>query len=113
MKLKTYHLTAVITLVGALFLSPVVIFQAGSVTNFHAESKTCFYALHVPADIDQKPTQFDTVIVRSGTCQKHVIKLESWGTGTSYQILPLDSSKAREYSIFCVRGDPYYLCPID
>jgi hypothetical protein len=97
MKLKSYHISAAITLAIALFVFPIAKFRGSQAINIHSDGKTCFYELHVPADIDRKSTQFDTVIVRSETCQKHVIRLESWGTETSYQIQPPDSSKSKEF----------------
>lgn len=53
---------------------------------------TCFYTIHVPADIDFPQTPyFDTTIVRSINCKTQVLKLPGWGTGTTY-ILTRDDS---------------------
>lgn len=53
---------------------------------------TCFYTIHVPADIDFPETpHFDTTIVRSLNCNKQFLRLPSWGTQTDYTISRDDS----------------------
>jgi hypothetical protein len=48
---------------------------------------TCRYVLNVPPDIDMpEAPAFDTTIVRSVGCKKHMLFFPAWGTGTSYEI---------------------------
>lgn len=52
-----------------------------------APSDTCFYSINVPPDIDMPSTpHFDTTIVRNNSCKVHILKLQSWGTETEYNL---------------------------
>ena len=48
----------------------------------------CRYELHIPPDLDVPGTpHFDTTIVRTATCTKHLLLLPPQGTETRYIIL--------------------------
>ena len=52
-----------------------------------ASSDTCYYTINVPPDIEIPSTpHFDTTIIRSGNCKVHILKLQSWGTETEYDL---------------------------
>ena len=56
------------------------------------KTDTCFYTIHVPADIDVPGTpHFDTTIVRAINCKKQFLKLPEWGTQTTYTLTRMDS----------------------
>ena len=67
-----------------------------SITAFLLQASTgpdvCYYTLRIPADMDVPSTaHYDTTLVRSKTCAKHILKLGSWGTSSSY-VLSADTA---------------------
>lgn len=67
----------------------VLIAVTSSLVSYSQSNKrdTCFYEIHVPPDIDMPKTpHFDTSIVRNNQCSTQILRLQSWGTETSYSL---------------------------
>ena len=57
------------------------------------KNDTCFYDIRPPADLDVPTTaHYDTMIVRKKNCKVQALRFGSWGTESSYTLLPSDTS---------------------
>jgi hypothetical protein len=81
MKLFALFILA-LTLVSFSFTKTIS--QENSVSN---HSDTCFYQLHIPADLDHPETPFyDTLFIRDTSCKIQIVRLPSQGTETEYHL---------------------------
>jgi len=67
-----------------LYITSIVVVSLACVND---ETAKCRYVLNIPPDLDVPGTpHFDTTIVRSATCSKHLLRLPPQGTETRYII---------------------------
>lgn len=66
--------------------------------NKSANNDTCFYSIHIPADMDKpgKP-HYDTTIVRKKDCKENTIRFDGWGFETNYVLSPADTSSLKGF----------------
>lgn len=63
-----------------------------------ANNDTCFYSIHIPADMDKPGTpHYDTTIVRKKGCKENAIRFDGWGFETNYVLSPANTSSIKGF----------------